>query len=315
MKLNEKLKNSMRRVKALFVSNETQRLVLSIEDFFPSDKFHGITYLKNSSKTINKKQSWWQKINLRTSTVVAIFLEVLMMINFVMGVGNYDKFVETVETIVFFFGGSFVLLRNFYLTYYKRDEIEKIIERLKQHFPQSHQEQNQIGADKCQSDIKNLNLFYTFLHFGVWLHFVCTALFMFCSGLGIELLMPIYFPLDPRQPLLYPIFFILESWCLFSYAAMVVSADLILFSLVRVTSMEFELVAQKIRRIDKENDENCEKMMKEIIDGHNELTGIANEINEIFSPILLAHVFAAMFVLCASLFLLFVSTNFKLFLI
>ncbi|KAG5673085.1 hypothetical protein PVAND_003160 [Polypedilum vanderplanki] len=85
--------------------------------------------------------------------------------------------------------------------------------------------------------------------------------------------------------------------------------DAFFCSLVCVTSMEFDVLAQKLGQIDPKTDENADKKLGEIIDGYNELTDIANELEDIFSPLLLAHVFGVIFMLCAGVFSLFVPMN------
>jgi hypothetical protein len=315
MKMSEKLRilvNRLRHLKRRFFSNQNQHFVLFFDDFFPSEKlfgFLGINFLKslrNDQKLLRKRRH-----HLRASIAVAIIFTILMMINLAVIVGEPDKFVETIETFACVSAYGFVLLKTFFLCLLKRDALKNILEKLELNFPHSSREQLQFGVHRHHLWLKNMYRVCSFLYIWVVVHFAYTALFL---GFGSKLIIPMYFSLDPYQSWLYPIIFILQAWNLLIVTSLVLATDVFFCNLVGTTSMEFEVVAQKITRIDPENDEHADRKMSEIIETYNELIAVTNELEEIFSPILLVNVFAGIFILCATVFLLFVGIEQKFYL-
>ncbi|KAG5678380.1 hypothetical protein PVAND_008060 [Polypedilum vanderplanki] len=130
--------------------------------------------------------------------------------------------------------------------------------------------------------------------------------------MNVELIMPIYFPLNPYQPSLYPSFFFLQAFIVFMLAIITAATDVLYCSLVCLTSMEFDIMGQKINQLDPENDENAERKLQDIINRYNELTDISNELEDIFSFLLLNNVFAGIFMLCVCVFFAFTSIRLSL---
>ncbi|KAG5670217.1 hypothetical protein PVAND_000495 [Polypedilum vanderplanki] len=289
MKFSENIRIFKQQVKSHFVSDQVKMFVLFLDDFFPSEKifnFFGYPYrLHNDEhqKLQNRKRNhFWLTI------AVSLFLLFLITINLVISIMNPERFMEAIECFVLFGAYKFNLLRTFFLCYWKRATIKKIIDRLDQNFPHSSREQVQFGVHK---HFKTLRKFYQIcvtVYLFFWVKSFVAILFTICSeflGFGSmepKLLVPIYFPVDPYQPLLYPIFLILQLWTFLMVKFMLISTDMLFFGLTCVTSMEFDICARKIAQIDPENDENTEKKLGEIIDDYNELIEIANELERHF---------------------------------
>jgi hypothetical protein len=312
MKLSDQLRILVNRLKHRFFNTQTQQFVLFFDDFFPSEKIFGflsISFLKPLHNMVDQELQRKRRIHLRAFTAVSIFLMILMMINFVMVAREPDKFVETIETFAFIWTYGFVLAKTFLLCFWKGGALKSIIGKLELFFPHSSREQLQFGAFKFHRWLKNVHRACLVVYIWTVVHFAYTALFVHSFGFGTALAFPIYFPLDPYQPMLYPIFFILQTWTMIALVLVLVATDVFFCGLIGTTSLEFEVVAQKITRIDPENDEHADRKMSEIIDTYNELIDVTNELEAIFSPLLLVNVFAGIFVVCATVFLLFVSTR------
>ncbi|KAG5670039.1 hypothetical protein PVAND_000325 [Polypedilum vanderplanki] len=318
MKSIENFRNLISRVKSHFVSDQVQNFVLFLDDFFPSEKIFdlfGFPFLnrlhnaEDEKVKVRKRKFFW------LSSIVSAILMVLFAINFLFIVGDSEKFLETIETFGFISGYTLTFIKIFFLCYWKRDTIKAIIEKLDQHFPHSSRDQLKFEVLKHQ---RNLNIFYWMClttYIALSLNYSGVALFSFVSGLfdlglmKIKLVMPMYFPMDPLQPLLYPTFFIIESCTLLVIILTLAATDLLFCGLVCVLSLEFDVLAQKVAQIDPEN---VEKKLHEIIDDFNELSHIGNELEEIFSPILLVNVFSSIFMLCILVFLVFTPIGFIL---
>ncbi|KAG5673084.1 hypothetical protein PVAND_003159 [Polypedilum vanderplanki] len=305
MKLSERLRTFTTRVKSYFVSDQVRSFVLFLEDFFPSGKIfglYGFTFfdgLQNSVNQRRQKQFFW------ISVAVIVTLISLLASNFMVNATKPEKLTEATESYTWMSGFIMVLVKTYFLCSQKRAAIRKILHRLDQYFPHSNRKQLQFGAIKHYRYMKKLFRICLTCYGGIWLHYTYMSLLQLIFGHAFELIAPIYFPFDPLQPLLYPIFISLQSWSVLFAALMLTATDSFFCSLICVTSMEFDVLAQKLSQIDPESDENAEKKLQEIIDGYNELTDIANELEKIFSPLLFVHIFAGIFQLCSTAFLSF----------
>ncbi|KAG5673082.1 hypothetical protein PVAND_003157 [Polypedilum vanderplanki] len=312
MKLSERLRIFATRIKLYFVSDQVRNFVLFLEDFFPSEKIFGVfgfTFfngLQNTTNQQRQKQLFWIIL------AITLLSTILAVINFVHIFGDHEKFVEAIETFCWISGYIQILLLIYFLYYRKREPIMKIIERLEQNFTQSNHEQLQFGVIKHHRKLKLIFKFYLFVFFWAWLHLNYMPLLQFLYDHEVKLLHPLWFPLYPLQPLLYPIFFFIQS-CSICFAVTVqVAMDTLFCSIICVISLEFDVLAQKLSKIDPENDENAEKKLQKIIDGYNKLTDIANELEKIISLLSFVHIFAGIFMLCTCVFLLFSPISFYL---
>ncbi|KAG5670572.1 hypothetical protein PVAND_000825 [Polypedilum vanderplanki] len=294
MKLSEKLRLLKSRFKSYFVSDQTQSLVLFVEDFFPSEKIFGLfgfSYLKRLHNNVDKKNQYRRQSLFWISFVNSAIILLLSAINFIQIIVKKENFVEGLESFSWIGGSFFILIKSFFLCYWKHDTIRAIVKRLDQNFSHSSRDQLKFGVQKHHHYLNIHDKLTLASSFSNCLHYSCMALTTLFIGGKIELLTPVYFPLDPLQPLLYPIFFVIQF----------VSHRWNLMFLVK-----------KIAQLDPDSDENVEKKVREVIDHYYELTDIANELEDIFSPLLFINFFAGIFVLCVFIFVLF--TPLKVFL-
>ncbi|KAG5673087.1 hypothetical protein PVAND_003162 [Polypedilum vanderplanki] len=310
MKLSERLRIFATRIKSYFVSDQVRNFVLFLEDFFPSEKCFkllGFFFFNELQTSMTQTQQQRRKIIFWAAIIIKLVILFLHMINFLIVAGKLKNFVASTETFGFINGYILIMVKIFIFCYWKRKGIMKIIERLDKYFPHSSHDQMQFKVPKHKHHLKILHQMSFAAHALTWSHTCYIPLLSIMLGYEMQLIGPIYFPIDPFQYWLYPIIYIIEAWDLFFFYFMLFAMDAFFCSLVCVTSMEFDVLAQKLGQIDPETDENADKKLGEIIDGYNELTDIANELEDIFSPLLLAHVFGVIFMLCAGVFLLFVT--------
>ncbi|KAG5673083.1 hypothetical protein PVAND_003158 [Polypedilum vanderplanki] len=310
--LSERLRISTTQIKSYFVNDHVRNFVLFLEDFFPCEKMFrifGFNFLHDHENPVNlrrQKQFFW------TSVILIVSLTFLSIIKFLLIVRDSKQLVNAIETYLWMSGYYMVLVLIYFICSLQRNAIMKVIEKLDRHFPYLSRDQLQFKVVKNNRQLKILHRIGLFTYGWVWLHMTYMPLVQYIRGEKIELIYLIYFPFDVMQPLLYMIFLILQSWSLCIAVLMVTTTDSLFYSLVCVTSMNFDILAHKLSQIEPENDENAEKKLQEIIDGYNELTDIANELEEIFSPLLFVHIFAGITHICTSVFLLFTSIRFYL---
>ncbi|KAG5666580.1 hypothetical protein PVAND_014598 [Polypedilum vanderplanki] len=308
MNLSENLRIFVTRIKSYFVSDEVRNFVLFLKDFFPSENVYrlfGFTFFNKLQNNTNQKRQRWQKGIIWTVISIYLFFTILTTIDFAIVIGKPGKFAETVETFGWIAAHGLVLAKIFFFFYWKRDDLMKIVERLDQHFPHSNREQLQFGVIKIYQNLKTLFRIILSVHAWNWLHFVYLPLILFLIENELELLHPIYFPVDPLQPLLYPIFFILQTIDVLAMVFLFVSFETFTSALICITAMEFDVLAQKLSQIDPESDENAEVKLQRIIDAYNDLADIASELEDIFSPLLLIQVFAGIFMICVCIVFMF----------
>ncbi|KAG5673089.1 hypothetical protein PVAND_003164 [Polypedilum vanderplanki] len=309
MKLSERLRILVTRIKSYFVSDQVQNFMLFLEDFFPSEKMFqsfGFTFLNRLQISITQQQS--RKNIFWSSVVISLVIWVLFIMNFLYATKS-ENFILSVDTFGWISGYFMTMTKKFFLCYWKRQTIMKIIERLDRYFPHSSREQLQFKVSEHHRNLKILHRISLINYVWTWIHFSYMPLLSILFGQGMQLFAPIYFPFDTMQTWLYPIIFILQVWNLFFIFILSISMDFLFYDLLCVISMEFDVLAQKISQIDPESDENADKKFGEIIDGYNELIDIANELEDNFSPLLLVHIYGGIFMLCVSVFLLFVPMS------
>ncbi|KAG5670218.1 hypothetical protein PVAND_000496 [Polypedilum vanderplanki] len=314
MKLNEKLRNLITQIKSYYVNDQVRMFVLFIDDFFPSEKLFGLFGypLLNQRNDVAEQKVQNRKRNFfGVSVIILMVITILLAVNFVVIILQRGNLLEAAECCAFISSFIFNLLKALFLCYWKRDTIKKIIDRLDQNFPHSSREQLKFGIHKYLRVLKNFFRICTANYVLVWFNYATLSLTTFCLRLfGFEsikviLLLPTYTPLSLNHSWLYSIFFFTQDWTFLILVLICAATDLVFCGLVCLTAMEFDVLAQKVSQLGSTDDENAENSLCKIIDGYNELIDIANQLEEIFSPILLVNVFASIILLCVCVFLMF----------
>jgi hypothetical protein len=294
-------------------SEKPSKTFIFLEEFFPSERIiqrFGYSFVKNDN--IRQRNQHWRKICFFALNAFLLALFVLMTIHFVRCLKYSNKLLEAIETLLYLEIFGFVMFKTLFLFYFKGDAIGSIYERLEMHFPYSEQDQRDFCVGKHLRILQRLSRVHSFIYFWMWMHIVSVLLFIAARHYlnysdTLELFVPMYFPLDPMQPLLYPICLALGSFSTLVLVFGLLATDLLFNGLASVTSMEIDVLAQKIALIDPRDEDGAVKDLSKIIAALNDLTEIARELEGIFTPLLLANILAGIFILCICVFFSFVS--------
>lgn len=106
------------------------------------------------------------------------------------------------------------------------------------------------------------------------------------------------------QPIIYELVYIIEVWLAIFGVCFVACSDLLYACIIQILAMEFDILGQIINEVSFDNDEDeANKELKQLINIHQELIEISENLDEIFSPILLINSFGTIASLCTACFL------------
>lgn len=110
---------------------------------------------------------------------------------------------------------------------------------------------------------------------------------------------------NQQQPIVYNVVNAFEYWMASFAVCFVACSDLLYSSAVQVLVMELDILGQIISNINlrNENEEEAIKKLKELVKIHQELIEISENLEEIFSPILLINSFGSIASICTACFL------------
>ncbi|KAG5669096.1 hypothetical protein PVAND_016993 [Polypedilum vanderplanki] len=209
-----------------------------------------------------------------------------------------------------------VLVKAFLLLFKHKNHLQIIIERIEQYFPKSGTDQVVFKTDKYLKLIKTF-YFVLVVHYSEVLLQFCLIPFLhkfwgwyFSNDVQWEPILSLIYPFDQQQPIIYCMIYLLNFWLLMVLAFISSATDLLFASMTNVLSMEFDNLAQIISGIDWDDDDNHEEAeekaiekLKILINVHNDLCDIAQNLNNIFSPLLLINMVASICSLCIFAFL------------
>ena len=119
-----------------------------------------------------------------------------------------------------------------------------------------------------------------------------------------ETILTMILPFDQFQPVIYVFMWISESWFLLFTSFTLICTDLIFANLTLILSMEFDILGQVISEIDMiDGEEEAIKELKKLVNVHQELIEVSEEISDIFSGLLLVNSFGSILILCSASFL------------
>ncbi|KAG5666653.1 hypothetical protein PVAND_014669 [Polypedilum vanderplanki] len=198
-----------------------------------------------------------------------------------------------------------------YILFFRhREDLTKIIIKMKQNFPKSSLEQIQFGTKKY------LNLIQ-FFFIGLVAYFFemnaqyCSMPFLYklygwIYSINVPL-KPVYsfiLPFNNSNSLFYWTLSFIESWLGTVSVFIIASTDLLFASVANIAAMEFDNLSQKFEEITIiESEAVAIKKLKELVEIHKQIIEIAREINEIFSILFFANIFMSIFAICSFIFL------------
>lgn len=296
------------RLKLKWQRRQTNFLI-QFSDFFPFEfffKFCGFPFLQS----YNARRDFIWQICFGGYNLSTIMLAIASLISAGIYFNTPDSFLLTTESFAFFWVFAAILFKGYYVMFFNRMKIVKVLEKLDEHFPLHCLDQDKFKVASYLKKLKIISIITIFVYIAVTLNFVTFPLQRQIYGLLTsqsvewEKILVLKYPFDVMKPIAYWLVFIFE-FCEINFGAfLVLSTDLFYAELLCVLSMEFDILSQLIAEIDLEDgDENAIRELKKLVDIHQQLIEVAENLEEIFSRLLLANLLAFIFVLCIGAFL------------
>ena len=303
-------------LKLKFAGNRVAPQYILFEDFFRCENTArklGYTFVKNQLSSPNK----WIKLNSILIQIATVLLLIVELTSFALSAQHKFLYIMLENTLIC--GGVFITMVKIYVIFYRnKEKIREVTDKLDEHFPHSGVDQLVFKTQNYLSTLKRFESVY-YVTFA-------TCDFMFCSmpilhqiygamkSVKIEwdLVLALYLPFDQLQPVVYELMFSFESWIVIISTCYVLTTDLLYASLMQILAMEFDVLSQVMSEIDiSEGEEEAIKELKNLVNVHQELIGVSEKLEEIFSPLLFINSFGVIAALCSASFLSVVSVNFS----
>lgn len=278
-------------------------LPIEFLDFFKSDKFYEFFGFSFFNREVHKLQ----KIRRALFKISHIFIPI--MITHLLLTIIID---ETLDVVALFenlaFVGGFVLILHgtVLILYVNRLKVGKIIENLEMHFPHHILDQYNFDTNKHLQLLKK-HSFAIFYSMGSMVIVFCLMpIFVQIYGRvtgneqSLSTIVHLSFPFDQMQHGLYEIVYFYQAFITIIGVSLLVMNDMLFCSIVELTAMEFDIIADVLSEINVEDE--AEKELKGLIDIHQQLLEVVKKINEIFSPLMLINVLGVTTIACFSAF-------------
>jgi len=266
------------------------------QDFFSCEELArklGYTFLSNA---LNK----WMILNGTLSQLALIFLMFGFIISIILSIKDNQLYV-VIENVLML-AILYISLAKIYLVFFKKKAlIFIVIDKLKEHFPHSGVDQIKFDAHKYWKILNQMKILYPILFYTTIPYFCLMPILhqIYAAYASMDLELETIFALNlgfnQVQPFLYELICIGEAWVIVFGVYFILCCDFLYANLVQILVMEFEILGQIISEIDVDDGEEEEavKKIKILVDIHQELIEVAEELNDIFSPIILINCFGS----------------------
>jgi len=299
-------------VKYLKLRKQPTANYFSFEDFFFCEKMLNIlghTFLLNPKDPPSR----WTKINGMLIQVATFILMILFVISIILSVRDGHLYVM-LENVVLL-GVFFVALVKVYFVFYKNlAKIFEALQKLDEHFPHSEADQFVYNVPKNFHILRKMYIIYNISYYTLIPQF-CLMPFVLqiysaykSLDLEWETVLALNLGFNQLRPVVYELIYIFEVWFIIFSVFYVTGSDLLYANMVQILSMEFDILGQMITEIDVENREDeVLKELKKLVDIHQELIELSENLKEIFSPSIFINLFVTISGLCCTSFLSVVS--------
>lgn len=298
----ESIKNAL---KAKFL-RKSLTSPIKFEDFFISEKyfiFFGFSFL---TRVTNNHQNN-RRVLFKISQILIAMLIVHLMVTII--IDDTLDVVAIIENLAFLGGYLDVLIDTVIIHYINREKIMGIIETLGTHFPHHVLDQFNFDTKKHLQILERHLFIFACIVSGVIVVYSSMPIDTQIYGIATEspqnLTSVFYlsFPFDQMQHGLYEAIYVYQVYITVFVLSLIIVNDMLFCSLVELTAMEFDIIADMISEIKMKKGFEAEKELKELLDIHQQLLGVVQKIKEIFSTSMFINIFGVTIVLCFSAFL------------
>lgn len=289
-------------------SKKFKKKELCFQDFLPCEQIAqtlGYTFLP-------KFKNFPTKLARRNGILVQVMQVVILILlsaSFVLSV-KADQLYIMFENVLFV-GVNTVMIVKIYMTFYQNlSKIHDIIEKLNKNFPHCEIAKK---VSRFHKNLKTLNKFKKlfFLAYNSIVLQFCLMPFlhqMYGQYKSIDVqweqIFALNLPIEQFKISVYPFIYIIEAWIAYFAMQYVICTDMLFACIMEILVMEFKTLGQKFSEIKLDVPEKkAIQELKKLVNVHQELIEISDEIDEVFSPILLINAFGSITGLCTACFL------------
>lgn len=282
-----------------------QNNLILFDDFFICEKifgFCGFAFLRHFENSSDKRRKFFFFILLS----FLIFFMFHSAISFVIFIGDSKKFLQAVESLAYAGMVTIGCFKIFFVMFKNREKTLKVIEKLDKNFPHHNFEQEVFDVRRHLKKLKINSSFLFLVYSLVALMPLTNPLqhlihsWLTSEKIKTEFVLEIWYPFEASSLIGLWMSYLEIFSILVLMVLIITSTDLLYASIMTITSLEFDILAMKIRKV-----ENAEDL-KNLIKIHQELTEIAGELEGIFSPLLFINIMIVVNMICATAFLIFV---------
>ena len=104
--------------------------------------------------------------------------------------------------------------------------------------------------------------------------------------------------------------YIIEAWQNVTAIQFIVSTDILFATIFLITSMELNILGERISEISIiEDEEEAIKELRNLVDVHKQLIEVSENLSDIFAPLMLCNTFCSITSLCTASFLVVVGQD------
>ncbi|CAO1400259.1 unnamed protein product [Diamesa hyperborea] len=259
--------------------------------------------LKNSKS--NETLSFLKTFYFRISMIYAGVCMLQQFIYLILNFGEGNSFLELTNVAPCMGFSLLGLMKIFFVIFRNKNELTDVMAKMDSLFPRNYRDQERYGVRKV---LKNLTLVmrsFSTMYMGlIWLFnlmpvFISIYLY-FDEGVIYHKQLPyiMWYPFDPLQPIVFEISYIVVMWGAFTCALSILSTDLLYCSVLTLLCLLFDILKMDLQQLNLKKGSAISKDLKKLIVFHNDLIGISNQLEKIFSVSILINFVGSSIILC-----------------
>lgn len=298
-----------------FKTKKSRTAYTEFSDFFLSEKMFNLYGISNLQTDFPGTRTMWKNFVYIASLLIIVMYLLLPLTSLIVNLTQNGSLLILFENFTGISLGMMILMKSFSINYWNRAKIKDTIQTLELHYP--HDGWNQYIFEipqhlKSLRFIEEISIFslafsasvYTFAPFAVYIYGLITSqYFKLFSIFQLNL------PIDQTDPIIYFVINFIIFNGIFYVCSLVLVTDFLYSELMAVVNMELKILGKLMSEIDPADDQvEALNSLRKLIDAHNDLIKVTENLEEIFSPLLFIDIFGMMVLMCASAFFTFVST-------
>lgn len=184
----------------------------------------------------------------------------------------------------------------------------EILDALKKLFPTKTEDQKKYKVEKYLRSFKKFKLSYVLATLCLFASYSLAPIFQLLMGGKKSLPMEIWFPFDAYSAIAYPLAYLWFNWIALSLNCIMLGTDILLYTLLILISMQFDIVKQDLKEAIAEG-----SSLNSIVNRHNQLLQLCKKLENIFSAFFLYNFLQSSFLICFIGFELSTTTDFSAF--